>query len=110
MVTGWKSWVLVGYRVCGLTVVSAGQNSRERENNIISSIPFCSRHSEASCENNQLVHSFEYPPPGSTNMAAGNNADIMRHKFDQLFTANEQIIPLNTFSILSPFKGHNIKR
>ena len=98
MVTGWKSRVLVGYRVCGLTVVSAGQNSRERENNIISSIPFCSRHSEASSENNKLVHSFEYPPPRSTNMAAGNNANVMRHKFDQLFTANEQIIPLNTFS------------
>ena len=34
-------------------------------------------------------------------MAAGNNADIWfhyRHKFDQLFTAKEQIIPLNTFS------------
>ena len=31
----------------------------------------------------------------------GNNANIWfqyRHKFDQLFTANEQIIPLNTFS------------
>ena len=34
-------------------------------------------------------------------MAAGNNANIWfqyRHKFDQLFTANEQIVPLNTFS------------
>ena len=34
-------------------------------------------------------------------MATGNNANIWfqySHKFDQLFTANEQIIPLNTFS------------
>ena len=33
-------------------------------------------------------------PPKSTNMAAGNNANIWfqyRLKFDQLFTANEQI-------------------
>ena len=39
--------------------------------------------------------------PRRTSMAAGNNADIWfhyRHKFDQLFTAKEQIIPLNTFS------------
>ena len=33
-------------------------------------------------------------------MAAGNNANWFQYrlKFDQLFTANEQIIPLNTFS------------
>ena len=34
-------------------------------------------------------------------MVAGNNVNIWVqycHKFDQLFTANEQIIPLNTFS------------
>ena len=40
-------------------------------------------------------------PPRRTNMAAGNNANIRfqyRHKFDQLFTGKEQIIPLNTFS------------
>ena len=46
-------------------------------------------------------------PLGSTNMAAGNNANIWfqcRHKFDQLFTANEQIIPLNTFSHTSTFQ------
>ena len=36
-----------------------------------------------------------------TNMAAGNNAKVLfqyRYNFDQLFTAKEQIIPLNTFS------------
>ena len=46
-------------------------------------------------------------------MAAGNNANIWfqyRHKFDELFTANEQIIPETHFLILSPFKGHNIMR
>ena len=39
-------------------------------------------------------------PPRSTNMA-GSNANIWfqyHRKFDQLLTANEQIIPLNTFS------------
>ena len=38
---------------------------------------------------------------GATNMAARNNTNIWnqyRHKFDQLLTANEQIISLNTFS------------
>ena len=40
-------------------------------------------------------------PPRNTNMSTGNNANIWfqyRHKFDQLFTASEQIIPLNTSS------------
>ena len=53
-------------------------------------------------------------PPRSTNMSTGNNANIWfqyRHKFDQLFTASEQIIPLNTSSDahskgMLPFKGH----
>ena len=112
MVAGWKSRVLVGYRVCGLTIASEGQNKRERQNNIIPSIPFCSRHSETSetsCENNQLVNSHEYPPPRSTNMRPEimqtSGFSIMRHKFDQLFTANEQTIPLNTFSNTHHSKG-----
>ena len=40
-------------------------------------------------------------PWRGTNMAARNIANIWFqycHKFDQLFTANEKIIPLNTFS------------
>ena len=47
--------------------------------------------------------------PRSTNMAAGNNEHIWfqyRHKFDQLFTAKEQIIRLTYFLILLSFKGH----
>ena len=45
-------------------------------------------------------------------MVAGNNANIWfqyRHKFDPLFTANEQIIPLNKFSNTSTIqRGYNV--
>ena len=45
-------------------------------------------------------------------MAAGNNANILFqccHKFDPLFTANEQIIPLNTFSNTSTIqRGYHV--
>ena len=51
---------------------------------------------------------YQCAPPRGTNMAAGNNANIWfqyRHKSDQLFTANEQIIPLNTFSNTFAIQG-----
>ena len=45
-------------------------------------------------------------------MAARNNANIWfqyRHKFDKLFTADEQIIPLNTFSNTFTILGRHIR-